>query len=180
VAYTPPPAFAPDDVLAASDLNILSDDITDLDARATESAFMGVSLLRGSNQSISNATFTDISWTSASIDVGGWWSSGTSVVVPAGAIPSGFTTIYVEIHGQTRAASNGAGTRYLQFLLNGSVIEAAFNVSAITGDTTAIQHTVWAEVAAADVIKMQVEQTSGGALNFATNTFKIKRLGPGA
>lgn len=178
MSFTTAPTFVADDVLEADQLNILSDDINDLDARARQMAFKGVSLFRGSNQSISNSSFTAITWTSAAIDVGGWWTSGTDVVVPAGAIPDGYTTIYVECHGQTRFASNGTGTRYLEFTLNGSVIEAAFNVSALSGDTTAVQHTVWAEVAAGDVIQMLVEQNSGGALNAATNSFKVKLLGP--
>lgn len=178
MSYTTPPTFVASDVLAAADLNILSDDIIDLDARANEQAFMGVSLVRSSNQSTSTATLTDLSWTSANLDVGSWWTSGTDIVVPAGAIPSGFTTIYVEIHGQTRAATNATGSRTISFLLNGSTIEDNFSAGALAADPTTIQHTVWAEVAAADVLKMQVSQNSGGSLNWSNSSWKVKRLGP--
>lgn len=178
MSYTTPPTFVADDILAASDLNILSDDIIDLDARAHETAFMGVSLLRTSSQTISDDTLTAISWVSAPVDVGGWWTSGTDIVVPAGAIPSGYTTILIELHGQTRADVNGTGSRSIVFQLNGSDIEIGRAVSAIAGDTTSYDHLSWAEVAAADVITMIVKQTSGGNLAYTYSTFHVKRLGP--
>lgn len=180
MAYTTPPTFVAAATLTAAELNILSDDIIDLDARAKQTRFTGVSLSRTAAQSIADTSFTALSWTSASIEVDNWWTSGTNVVVPAAAIPSGYTTIYVEIHGQTRAASNGTGTRAIQFKLNGTLIELAYNTSALTGETTAVQHTVWAEVAATNIITMEVYQTSGGALDFTTSSLKVKRLGPGA
>jgi|SRR5712671_2028551 len=178
MSYTTPPTVAPATTATAAEFNILGDDIIDLDARAKQTAFKGVSLLRSSAQSVADNTLTSISWASASLDVGGWWSSGTNIVVPAGAIPAGYTTIYVEVMGQARAASNGTGTRSITFLLNGGTIEIGRSTSALTGDTTTLDHTVWAEVAAADVIVMQVKQNSGGALNFDYLTLKVKRLGP--
>ena len=178
MAYTTPPAFASAAVLTAAQLNILSDDITDLDARAKQTAIKGASLLRSTNVSAPDSTYTAISWVSAPVDIGGWWSSGTNIVVPAGAIPAGYTTILVEIDGHSRAASNGTGTRQLHFLLNGGELEIGRSVSAINGDTTELAETVWAVVAAADVIVMEVKQNSGGALNFQYSSMHIKRLGP--
>lgn len=180
MGFTTPPAFVSGAVLTAAQLNVLSDDITDLDARAKQTAFKGVSLLRNAAQSTSTATLTDLSWTSASLDVGGWWSAGTDIIVPASAIPAGYTTIYIEIHGQTRAATNATGSRTISFLLNGSTIEDNYSAGALAADPTTIQHTVWATVAAADVLKMQVSQNSGGALNWTNNSWKVHRLGPAA
>lgn len=178
MSYTTPPTFVPDDELTADQLNILSDDISDLDARAHETAFQGVSLFRGSNQSIPDNSSTAITWSTASLDVGGWWSSGTDIVVPSDAIPDGFTSIYVECHGQTRFGIDATGYRYIAFYLNGSIIEAEFSGPGLAADITSLAHTVWAEVEAGDIITMELRQTSGGALNASTNSAKVKRLGP--
>lgn len=165
-------------MLEADQLNILTDDIIELDARSDQTRFTGVSLVRGTSQSISDSTLTAISFSSASIDVDNWWTSGTNIVVPAGAIPAGYTSVYVEIHGQTRSATSGVGTRQLNFQLNGGTIEVSQSVTAISGETTTLSHTVWAEVEAGDIIVMNVQQNSGGSLNFDWSTCKVKRLGP--
>jgi hypothetical protein len=179
MAYSTPPTFVAADPLAAADLNILGDDIVDLDARAKQIAFMGVSLLRTSNQSIADSTFTAISWGSSPIDVGNWWTSGDTITVPAAAVPAGYTSIFIALQGMSRSATNGVGTRQIKFQLNGSDIEVEQSYSAINGEATTIAAFVWAEVESGDTIQMMVQQNSGGALNFSYSAAHIHRLGPG-
>src|SRR5690349_21481646 len=109
MAYTTPPTFVADDPLAAADLNILGDDIAYLKAIADGVGFSGTRVTRAASTSISNNTDSAITFTAEPTDVGGWFSSGTNVVVPAGAIPAGYTTIAVDVIGQTSWTANGTG-----------------------------------------------------------------------
>src|SRR5258708_7100338 len=104
MSYVTPPTFVSAATLAAADLNILSEDIADLDARARAGAFQGVALVRSAAQSISASADTAISFVTAPVDEGSWWTSGTDVVVPSGAIPPGSSQIAVEISAAARFA----------------------------------------------------------------------------
>lgn len=177
MAYVDPGSFSPGDTLTASEVNVWADDIRYLKAAADSVAFDGVSLLRSSAQSIPNNTLTSISWSSAPLDVSGWWTSGTDMTVPAGAVPSGYTNAILEISAYARFVSNGTGTRSIAVIQNGSTVEAGISVSAITGDTTQVGGTWWAVVAVGDVLDIQVKQTSGGALNADFATCHAKRIG---
>lgn len=179
MSYTTPPAFPSNTIVPAADLQTLSDDIADLDARANTTSFFGVALLRTSDQSIADSSDVDISWSSEAIDAGSWWSSGTDAIVPVGAIPDGYTTIYVSISGYARFATNGTGVRSIGFLVNGAVQEQRAVVGGISGDVTYVAlPEVWAEVAAGDVITAQVTQTSTGSLALQKAAMHIKRIGP--
>lgn len=181
MSFDTPPTFVAGDPLAAADLNVLGDDIVDLDSRAQTTSFFGVALVRSSNQSIANATDVDTIWESVNVDQGTWWDSGTpaAITVPAAAIPPGFTTIFVACSGYARFATNGTGVRSIGFLVNGVVVEQRAVVGGISADVTFVPlPEVWAEVAAGDVITMQVTQSSGGALNLQKASAHIKRIGP--
>ena len=178
MAYVDPPVFVPDTACAASDLNILSADIAFMEAQILADAGCGVSLLRGTNVSCTTATWTTISWVSAPIDVGGWWTSGTDIVVPSGLVPAGYSAIAVEIQTAARFDANGTGTREIQVLQNGSAVEVPFSTSAITGDTTPVGATVWASCVAGDVLTIQVYQNSGGNLNCNHANAHVKRIFP--
>ena len=165
MAYVTPPTFVATDTLTAAQLNILGDDILYLKAAIDAMAFTGVALSRTTNLSCTTATWTDVSWDSATIDTSSFWSSGTDITVPASAIPAGSTNVVFMVQVQVRFAANGTGSRAIQVLKNGSTVERARYLSAITGETTEVDTFVWAvSVAAADVLKLQVYQTSGGAL----------------
>lgn len=178
MAYTTPPTFVASDVLPAADLNILSDDIIYLKGITDGVTFSGTKVNRGSNQSISNATATDISFTAEIFDFGGWWSSGTTVTVPAGAIPAGYTTIVLEVVGKAFYTSNATGYRRLAVLKNGASFAQTTAGSNAT-DSTDVNLTDFVEVEAGDDITMQVTQTSGGALNVTANLIVV-RFAPGA
>lgn len=177
MAYTTPPTFNSGDVLAASDLNILGDDIVYLKGITDGITASGVQVGRSTNQSIGDSTFVAVTYTGEGFDFGGWWSSGTDIIVPAGAIPSAFTTILVMCIVRVSFASNGTGYRRVRMLANGAEF-ARQTFGAISGDPTEIVMVDFAEVAAADVITTEVYQTSGGSLNLATASVTVMRYAP--
>jgi hypothetical protein len=178
MAFVTPPAFVADTALPASDLNVLSDDISYLKAFADAQAGAGVSLLRGTNLSVVTATYTDMPWVSAPIDITGWWTSGANITVPAGLVPPGYSSVAIEIQASARFDANGTGSRGIEVLLNGSVVEVPFSTSAITGETTPVSVTVWADCVDGDVLKIAVYQSSGANLNCNHANAHVKRLFP--
>jgi hypothetical protein len=174
MAYVTPPTFVPSDPLAADDLNTLGDDIGYLKAITDGVGFSGVQLRRTSTQSILDTTWTAITWQTESggFDYGSWWSSGTNIVVPAGAIPSGFTTIACQVLTSTNFSSNGTGTRFIRILVNGSETEKR-SVTAISGDVTYIPAQDFIVVAAGDVITVEVYQSSGSTLTISGSNSKV-------
>ena len=180
MAYTTPPTFVSGDPLTAAELNVLGGDIEHLYGIALGVTASGAQVTRGSNQSLSDSTTTSISWTAEAFDFGAWWSSGTDIVVPAGAIPAGYTTILVHVVASVRFASNGTGYRSLTLYINGSQVGNSPNTSAISGETTTVTLNRYAEVASGDVITIRATQTSGGALNAANSEATVVRHAPAA
>ena len=166
MSYTTPPTFTAGTVLTAANLNILGDDIVYLKGITDGVTFSGYKIDRSGagSQSIPDATDTDVTFTTEVFDSGGWWSSGATSTVPAGAIPSGYTTVAVMFIALVRFVANGTGGRKILILKNGSEVDSV-NYSAISGDTTTVTLTGFTTCVAADTFKMQVRQSSGGALN---------------
>lgn len=178
MAFVTPPVFVAGTALAAADLNVLGDDLNYLDAFANAQAGAGVSLLRGTSLSVVTATYTDVPWASAPIDITGWWTTGTDITVPSGLVPPGYSSVAVEIQAAARFDANGTGSRGIEVLLNGGVVEVPFSTSAIAGETTPVAVTVWPRCVDGDVIKIAVYQSSGGTLNCNHANAHIKRLFP--
>lgn len=164
MSYTAPPVFVADDVLEADQLNVLGDDIAYLKAITDGVVFSGVRVTRSAATSIADNTWTAVTWTTEVYDIGSWWGSGTNVVVPAGAIPAGFTTIAVHCIFNTSFAANGTGYRGIRLLVNGSS-EVAQTIPGFSSDTAIIIGTGYVIVEAGDVLTAEVFQNSGGALN---------------
>lgn len=179
MAWTTPPTWNSGDTLAASDLQIVSDDLTYLKGVTDGVTASGCTVSRATNQSINDSTTTSITFLIEDMDLGGWWSSGTDIVVPAGAIPAGFTTILVHIIGDIQFAANGTGYRAVSIYINGSLLGTR-NSSAVSGETTSVGIDRYAVVAAADVITIRATQTSGGALNATKITASVVRHAPAA
>lgn len=177
--YTAPPTFVDGDDLPAADLNVLSDDIEYLEAISQGLTASGVQVTRSSSQSISSSTDTYVSFESEQFDYGGWWSSGATITVPAGAIPAGFTTIIIQIAVNAKFASNGTGYRRVEVHKNGSSV-GGWQVSALSGDVTDLVLPEWTTVAAGDTIKLNVYQNSGSALNLAQARMTVMRTAPAA
>lgn len=176
MSWTTPPTFVSGAVLDAADLNIGSDDLAYLFDKIGGTTFTGVSLVRATSQSISTATYTLLSWSSATLDVGGWWASGTDITVPAGAIPSGFTTIALRIDAVCRFNANATGNRQLIVIQNGTGV-AIQTASAINGETTTVSAFAVISAAAGDVIQIQAYQSSGSTLGTADMQAAVVRLG---
>ena len=157
-----PQTFVASDVLAADELNILGDDIEYLKGVTDGVSFSGVQVRRAASQSIANNTDVEVSFDTQNFDIGSWWASGTDVIVPAGAIPSGFTVIGCTATASVKFAANGTGTRRAQIHKNGTQF-ASWTVSAIAGETTDIMLPDAVTIEASDVITLVVKQTSGGA-----------------
>src|SRR4051812_33876129 len=119
MTVTTPPTFSAAAELAAADLNLLRDSILELQLRADGADYRAVQVTRSSNQSVADSTDVAISFTAQVFDLGGWWSSGTNIVVPAGAIPSGSTSIAVRVIMRVTFASNSTGSRRVLAYLNG-------------------------------------------------------------
>lgn len=177
--YTTPPTFVSGTALPAADLNILGDDIVYLKGIADGVGLSGFSIRRAATQSISTSTDTDISFDTELQDFGGWWSSGTTATTPAGAIPSGYTTIGVLYLAQVKWATNATGKRKMTVLLDGASVDN-WKVSALDDDNTSIYLSGFTTCAAASTWKLQVWQNSGGALNVSEARLTVLRWAPAA
>lgn len=167
------------ETLTSSDMNTyLSDNLSYLKGIVDGVGFSGVEALRSTNQSISNGSDTNVSFTSEGFDYGGWFGgSGTAVTVPSGAVPTGYTTIAVGVYVRGRFASNGTGYRRLTLVINGTD-EAAMSVDANSGAETEVAFTDFAIVSAGDLLTLEAYQTSGGNLNLEVCSLRVVRHAP--
>jgi len=177
--WTTPPTFTADTELAAADLNLLSDDLEYLKGIADGVTFSGAKVDRAgaSAVSVANTTETAITLTNEVFDFGGWWSSGATFTVPAGAIPAGYTTIAVMVNASIRFAANGTGLRKLIVLKNGSEIDH-FGAPGLVGEVVTVAGLTVFTVEAADTIGIQAYQSSGGALNLDVARLTVLRYAP--
>lgn len=175
MSYSTPPAFVSGDTLLASELNVLSDDISYLYGVSVATSLSAVQVTRSATQSVATSNAEYVSFDTENLDYGGWWSSGTTVTVPAGAIPSGYTTIAVLVFAQVTWATNGTGKRRIQVHKNGSSF-GGWKISAVDDDTTALYLSELTTVAAGDTIKLDVWQNSGGSLNVTEARLTVARF----
>jgi len=179
--YQEPPTFVADTVLAADDLNILSDNDRYFKGVTDGVVFSGVQVTRAAAQAITTSTSTTVSFSAEVFDHGGWWASGTDVTVPAGAVPDGFTTIIVHVEAELRFQANGSGARAITFYLNGAAVEPGRRVAATGGgDSTDFGMGRYMEVEAGDVITFRCYQNSGTTLNASAVVFSVVRYAPAA
>lgn len=181
MAWTDPKTWAALSTLPASELNTyVRDNLNYLKNIADGVTFSGVRVARESSDpaiSLSNSTYTDLTYVTETMDYGGWWSSGASATVPVSAVPTGFTQIAVMLLGIARFVSNGTGNRQVTALVN-NVVEAGAGYPAINGDATIVPVTGFLIVEAGDTIKLQAIQSSGGALNVDVCNMIIVRFAP--
>lgn len=182
MAYVDPPTFVGEDTLTAAQLNVLSDDIRSIHAQTIANTFNGVAVLRTADLTLTNNVSTAVSWASAPLDTDGWWSTGTDIIVPLGAVPPGYSSISVSVQGHARFAANGTGSRSIRFLINGSVVDGSYFVlTGISGEQMTVTSQAWiAQAVDGDVITMEIKQTSGGSLVADLLTGYVNRLGANA
>lgn len=173
MAYSTPPIWTPGAVVAASDLQIQSDDISYLKDRSDALIFNGMYATRTTTQSISNSTDTDVTLTTEIWDVGSWIAvSATTATVPASAIPTGYTNVVIDIRASVLWAGNATGARRLIINQTGTQIYSlAFNPGSASGFP--IHFAILAPAVAGDTFKLQVNQTSGGALNISSASMQL-------
>ena len=136
-----------------------------------------VQLTRTAATSISASSETTITWTTEVLDLGGWWSSGTNIVVPAGAIPSGYTSILIAVMARTKFAASGTGARRIKVKKNGTEF-GSVSLSGISGETTDLILAEITTVVAGDILIFTVYQTSGGNLDVTQSQISVFRVAP--
>jgi hypothetical protein len=142
-------------------------------------AFVGCSVYKSANQSISTATSTAITFDTELKDTDGFHS--TSSNTSRMTIPSGKAGFYL-VTGQVNYASNASGVRAGELRKNGSFVTYAYISAPTNGDWTSgcVSHII--ELAVADYVELFAYQTSGGSLNvnggdtYGAN-FQIQYLG---
>lgn len=173
---TTPPTFVDATELPASDLNLLRDAILELQAQADGATYMAVQVTKTS-QTISDSTATEVSWATQVFDIGGAWSSGTDIVVPASWIPAGSTSIALRVIPRAKFAANATGQRTVRALLNG----VEFGSKTKRAESAGVTDLDFVEVAptceAADIITVEVEQSSGGNLSLTFSQVTVERAG---
>lgn len=161
----------------SSDWNTyVRDNLEYLKGEAGLVSFSGGQFNRSAATSIPNAAYDEVTWTGEVFDYGGWWASGADVIVPAGAIPSGYTTIMLMISARTSFASNATGLRKFRLLKNGASF-GSISLGAVSGDTTDVALIDYVQAVAADQISMELYQNSGGALNASDTQITVTRYG---
>ena len=177
MAYTTMKTWTSETLTSSDMTTYLTDNIEYLKGATDAVAFSGVSLTRVAATSISDASATDISWAAEVEDVGGWWSSGANITVPSGAIPSGYTDIKLLVIARTLWDNNGTGIRGMYLLKNGSAFASPV-VAGITGEDIDQQVTDFVTVSSGDVVKLQLYQNSGGALDASNTKITVVRYAP--
>lgn len=168
MAYTTPPTFVAGTELAADDLNLLGDDIVYLKAQADLAVLSGTRASRVTTQSIPNNTATPISFTVETFDQGGWIAvTSTTFTVPAGAIPSGYTTVALDVRVGVNFAANATGYRKATVTQNGSPVLAP-QVDASTTSVNNVNESTILTAVAGDTFQVEAYQNSGGALNIGS------------
>lgn len=178
MAWTDPPTFSNGVTLTASQLNqYLRDNLNYLKGIVDGVTFSAVQLNRVTNQSFTSGAAANITWTAEAFDYGAWWSSGTTITVPSGAIPAGYTSVGLLIFGRLQWEANGTGVRRVRLYKNG-VQFGSRTLGAVTGDVTDNQITEMVTVVSGDLITVEGYQTSGGALNCVEANITVARYAP--
>jgi hypothetical protein len=169
VAYTNPPTVAATDVITAdlwNDYIKANEDY--LKAAVDALVFFGVRVDRNASvQSISNNTWTEVSFTRELIDQGAWITvTDTDLVLPAAGIPSGYTTVQVTAHAFAKFAANTTGQRGMRVLRGGSLFVENY-MDATGASTTSIAASMWTTGVSGSIFTMEVFQNSGGNLDLS-------------
>ena len=125
-------------------------------------AFVGCSLTKSANQSISTATATAVTWDTELKDTDAFHStsSNTSRIT----IPAGKAGMYL-VTGQLSFASNSTGLRNCEIKKNGVGYFIPWVSPATNGDWSAGSISNIIELAETDYIELFAYQNSGGNLN---------------
>lgn len=145
---------------------------------ASGSSFVGCSLYKSSAQSISNNTWTTITWDSEYYDTDAFHS--TSFSTSRITIPSGKGGKY-QINAVGFFPANSTGVRLIKVAKNGTDFGyGVWNASSGSADPTVTILSLTRDLVAGDYIELLAYQNSGGNLNFNPTTetdFQVNYLG---
>lgn len=178
MAWTTPKTWAALSTLTATDLNThLRDNLNYLKGIVESVPFSGAQASYSGSLNVANNVSTNVTFNSEQFDYGGWFTaSNTKVIIPATAIPTGYTSIGIMAVGVSRwSTSNGSGSRYIRLLKNGSTF-GGLSMTGIT-DTQEMSVTDFTTGVAGDYFELQIVQTSGGSLAMTYATLAIIRHG---
>lgn len=124
-----------------------------------------VSAQRTSNQSISNDTWTAVSYSSSE----DWDTDGmhSTTVNPSRFTATTAGRYLVSAHMSFEA--NASGRRSVRTLVNGTDSDLLASVSPVSGSATVVNVSQTLALSAGDYVEFQVYQSSGGALNVASS-----------
>ena len=130
---------------------------------ASGSTFVGCGVKKTTDQSLSNSTYTVVSWDSENFDTNTMHDNATNntrITIPTGK--SG----YYLLTGGIAFNSNGTGNRIVRVYKNGADLRWLSSVAAAnTGNFTIVPFSQTFSLTAADYLEIYAYQTSGGALS---------------
>lgn len=177
MAYTPMKTWTSETLTSSDMTTYLTDNIEYLYGQVSGLTASACDIRRAATQSIADTTATNIGFDTESLDIGGWWSSGSVITVPSGAVPSGSTAVLVMVRGRISYSSNGTGNRRIRVLKNGSSF-ASMTVDAVVGGDTDYFIVDFETVTSGDELTLEAYQTSGGNLNVTEANLAVVRLFP--
>lgn len=166
--------------LTQGDLNTYLRDNTEyLKGIVDGTSYMGVQVTRSGAQSVASSSSTTVIFTAevSGSDVGGWWSSGSAIIVPSGAVPSGGTVICVHVEAEATFGSDSTGQRIMNLYHNGDQQLPGRIVPAVNGDATSFGMSRYLFAQAGDEINLRVYQNSGGNLDLTNVVVSVVRVG---
>ena len=146
-------------------------------APAGGSTFAGVAVKKTAAQSISNATFTALTWDSEDYDTNTYHDNSTNnsrITIPTGK--GG----YYLISGVIDYVNNATGNRAIELRKNGSAVNYLFFLLPSTASNApAFPMSYTLNLSAGDYLELFTYQTSGGALNVdnASSKWQLSYLG---
>lgn len=134
----------------------------------------GVQLRRAANQSIPNNTSTPISWDTQDEDIGGFWTSGTTITVPADY--DGIYVVTFRVVVPTAASTRNFAEVVVTSSITGITGEYRIPSSSPTGGESRMAAYYTGPLAAADTFVANVVQSTGSPQN-ATATVTCYKTG---
>jgi len=167
--WTTPRTWTTGEVVTASQLNThVRDNLDDL--RTAKVAIMG----RNTNLSLTTATLTAVTWNQTIRNAFSWWASGNAT-----RITPDLAGLYL-ISAEARFAANATGIREARLVRSNAddIASQGRNFTVGAGGTATLSVSgMYPANGTTDYFELQVEQTSGGALNLTRATIFVAYLG---
>lgn len=133
----------------------------------------GAIVRRNSAQSISDATFTAITFDDPAVsDLGGFWNNSNPTRL---TVPTGLGGVYLITAGGSFLA-NGTGVRQINIRVSGGSYHQMLSIPGTTLDAFLASCSIELVLAAGDYIELTPLQTSGGAFDFGIGDAARARL----